>query len=239
MQYGEIALVYDSLMYDMPYKEWAEFIRKNLKGQTVLELGCGTGSITELLSAYYDVTALDLSEDMLDIARQKLMNKGRTARFIKGDMRDFSVHKPMDNAIIVCDGINYLLSEADVKKAFLKVYENIKAGGRFIFDISSAYKLKNMVDQLFSEDADEVTYIWRNTMENDILSMDITFFVAEDEERYYRFDEKHLQRAHSLEEISLWLNECGFEIISITDNYTEESVKDDTIRITFCAEKKG
>lgn len=239
MQYGEIALVYDSLMYDIPYKEWVEFIRENLKGQTVLELGCGTGSITERLSAYYDVTALDLSEDMLDVARQKLMKKGRTARFVKGDMRDFSVHKPMDNAIIVCDGINYLLSEADVKKAFLKVYENIKAGGSFIFDISSAYKLKNMADQLFSEDADEVTYIWRNTMENDILSMDITFFVAEDEERYYRFDEKHLQRAHSLEEISLWLNECGFEIISITDNYTEESVKDDTIRITFCAEKKG
>ncbi len=239
MQYGEIALVYDSLMYDMPYKEWAEFIRNNLKGQTVLELGCGTGSITELLSAYYDVTALDLSEDMLDIARQKLMKKGRAARFIKGDMRDFSVHKPMDNAIIVCDGINYLLSEADVKKAFLKVYENIKAGGRFIFDISSAYKLKNMADQLFSEDADDVTYIWRNTMENDILSMDITFFVAEDEERYYRFDEKHLQRAHSLEEISLWLTECGFEIISVTDNYTYDSIKDDTIRITFCAEKKG
>ncbi len=239
MQYGEIALVYDSLMYDMPYKDWAEFIRKNLKGRSVLELGCGTGSITELLSAYYDITALDLSEDMLDIAREKLMKKGRMARFIKGDMRDFSVHKPLDNAIIVCDGVNYLTSPEDVKKTFRKVYDNVASGGRFIFDISSPYKLNSMADQLYSEDADDVTYIWRNTMKDNIINMDITFFVLEDKDRYFRFDENHIQRAHSAEEISQWLKECGFELISVTDNYTDNSVKDDTMRITFCAEKKG
>lgn len=238
MQYGEIALVYDSLMYDMPYDKWAEFIRKNLKGTSVLELGCGTGSITEKLCAYYDITALDFSEDMLDIAREKLMKKGKTARFIKGDMRDFALHKPLDNAIIICDGINYLTSPDDVRKTFLKVFDNIRSGGRFIFDISSPYKLKNMAGQLYSEDADDVTYIWRNTMDNDIINMDITFFVAEDDEHYFRFDENHIQRAHSKEEISALLNECGFKIISVTDDYTNDEVKDDTMRITFCAEKK-
>ena len=84
MQYGEIALVYDSLMYDMPYDDWAEFLLNHLKGaETVLEFGCGTGSITERLSAYYDITAVDISDDMLDIARQKLTKKGRSARFVK------------------------------------------------------------------------------------------------------------------------------------------------------------
>lgn len=238
MQYGEIALVYDSLMYDMPYEEWAAFLRKNLKNaQNILELGCGTGSITELLSAYYDITAMDISADMLDVARQKLIKKGRMAKFVNGDMCDFSLHKPVDGAICVCDGINYLITPEKVKQAFLNVHKNIKAGGIFIFDISSEYKLMAMENQLYSEDADDVTYIWRNSFEGKLINMDITFFVAEDDEHYFRFDEKHIQRAHSKEEISLWLEECGFKILSITDNYSDEAVKDDTMRITFCAKK--
>ncbi len=239
MQYGEIALVYDSLMYDMPYSDWAEFILKNLKADSVLELGCGTGSITEKLSAYYDVTALDISEDMLDVAREKLMSKGRQARLINGDMCDFSLHRPVDGAVCVCDGINYLITPEKVKQAFLNVYKNIKAGGRFIFDISSEYKLKAMENELYSEDNDTVTYIWRNTANKNkrLIEMDITFFVAEDDEHYFRFDEKHTQRMHSVDEITLWLEECGFKIISVTDDYTDKVITEETMRITFCAEK--
>ena len=239
MQYGEIALVYDSLMYDMPYSDWAEYIRKNIKGDTVLELGCGTGSITEKLSAYYDVTALDISEDMLEAAREKLMSKGRQARLINGDMCDFSLHKPVDSVVCICDGINYLITPEKVKQAFLNVYKNVKSGGRFIFDISSEYKLFAMENELYSEDNDTVTYIWRNTVDEDkkLIEMDITFFVNEEDERYFRFDEKHVQRMHSVDEITLWLKECGFKIISVTDNYTDKEITDETMRITFCAEK--
>ena len=239
MQYGEIALVYDSLMYDMPYSDWAEYIRKNIKGDTVLELGCGTGRITEKLSAYYDVTALDISEDMLEAAREKLMSKGRQSRLINGDMCDFSLHKPVDSVVCICDGINYLITPEKVKQAFLNVYKNVKAGGRFIFDISSEYKLFAMGNELYSEDNDTVTYIWRNTVDEDkkLIEMDITFFVNEEDERYFRFDEKHVQRMHSVDEITLWLKECGFKIISVTDNYTDKEITDETMRITFCAEK--
>lgn len=239
MQYGEIALVYDSLMYDMPYEKWAEFIKNNLKGKRILELGCGTGSITEKLSAYYDITALDISEDMLDVARKKLMGKGRRARLVQGDMCTFKLNKPVDSAICICDGINYVTSPEKVKMAFSNVYDNLLPGGRFVFDISSEAKLTKMADQLFSEDADEVTYIWRNTMENYIINMDITFFILEEGDHYFRFDENHIQRAHKKEEITLWLNECGFEVISVTDDYTENNVDENTLRITFCAEKKG
>ena len=239
MQYGEIALVYDSLMYDMPYEKWAEFLRKNLKGTKILELGCGTGSITEILSAYYDITAVDISEDMLDIARQKLIKKGRSARLCQGDMSEFSLNKPLDSAICICDGINYLTSPQKVKDTFRKVYDNIQAGGRFIFDISSENKLRSMANQLYSEDTDEVTYIWRNNIDNDIINMDITFFILEEDDKYFRFDENHYQRAHKKEEITLWLNECGFEVISVTDDYTNNEILENSMRITFCAEKKG
>lgn len=239
MQYGEIALVYDTLMYDMPYGKWVEFLKKNLKGTKILELGCGTGSITEILSAYYDITAVDISEDMLDVARQKLIKKGRSARLCHGDMSEFSLNKPLDSAICVCDGINYLTSPQKVRNTFKKVYDNIQTGGRFIFDISSAYKLKNMANQLYSEDTDDVTYIWRNSIKDDIINMDITFFITEDGEHYLRFDENHFQRVHKKEEITSWLNECGFLVISVTDDYTDNEILENTMRITFCAEKKG
>jgi predicted TPR repeat methyltransferase len=140
--------------------------------------------------------------------------------------------------VSACDGINYLITPEKVKQAFLNVYKSLKAGGIFIFDISTAYKLKAMDGQLYSEDTDEVTYIWRNSFEGDVISMDIAFFVREEDENYFRFDENHLQRAHKQEEIEEWLKECGFDIISVTDNYTDSPVKEDTLRITFCAKRK-
>ncbi len=238
MQYGDLALVYDALMYDMPYSDWADFIFKNLKdAKTIVELGCGTGNMTKILSKKYDVTALDISEEMLESARQKLMKNGISARLIQGDMCSFSLHKKADGAVCVCDGFNYLITPEKVKQAFLSVYNNLKAGGRFIFDISSKYKLLSMDNQLYSEDCDDATYIWRNKAKGDLLNMDITFFVPEGEESYFRFDEQHVQRMHTLEEITSMLQETGFKLISIKDNYTENDIQEDTLRITFVAEK--
>ena len=239
MQYGDISMVYDALMYDIPYKAWAEYIFKKINGaKTVLELGSGTGSMTMELASRYDVQALDISSDMLEVAREKLIKNGKSARLISGDMCDFSLQKPVDAVVSVCDGINYLITPEKVKQAFLSVYKNLKPNGRFIFDISTEYKLKGMDGQLYSEDADDVTYIWRNKYENKIITMDIAFFVHEEDENYFRFDETHLQRAHSKDEIEAWLNECGFDLISVTDDYTENSVTEQTMRMTFCAARK-
>lgn len=238
MQYGDLAFVYDALMYDIPYENWVNFIFKNLNNaQTIIELGCGTGNMTQLLAKKYDVTALDFSEEMLDIARQKLLKQGISAQLIQGDMCGFSLHKKVDGAVCVCDGINYLITPEKVKQAFSSVYSCLKTGGRFIFDISSSFKLMSMNNQLYSEDSDDATYIWRNKVNDDLINMDITFFVPEGDETYSRFDEKHIQRMHRVDEITLWLNETGFKVLSITDNYTNELIQDETLRVTFCAEK--
>lgn len=238
MQYGDLAFIYDALMYDIPYEDWAKFIFKNLNNaNNIVELGCGTGNMTKFLAKKYDVTALDISEEMLDSARQKLLKEGISAQLIQGDMCNFSLHKKVDGAVCVCDGINYLITPEKVKQAFLSVYNNLKAGGGFIFDISSRFKLMSMGDQLYSEDNDDATYIWRNKVENDLINMDITFFVPKDDETYFRFDEQHTQRIHGIEEIIQWLKESGFNIISITENYTDSNIQEDTLRVTFCAEK--
>ena len=238
MQYGDMAFVYDALMYDMPYEKWAEYIFDNLKeAQTILELGCGTGALTKLLAKKYDVFALDISEEMLDIARQKLLKQGIQAKLIQVDMKNISLHKKVDAVVCVCDGINYLKTSECVKQAFLSVFNNLNDGGKFIFDISSKNKLSSYDNVLYSEDSDEATYIWRNKVENDLLTMDITFFVPEDDETYTRFDETHVQRMHTEEEIISWLKETGFQVISVTEDYSNIPVNEKTGRITFVAQK--
>lgn len=238
MQYGDMAFVYDALMYDMPYEKWAEYIYKNLKeAKTVLELGCGTGSLTRFLAKKYDVCALDISEEMLDIARQKLLKEGINIRLIQGDMRAISLHKKVDAVVCACDGINYLKTSECVKQAFLSVFNNLNDGGKFIFDISSKNKLISYDNTLYSEDSDEATYIWRNKVDGDKITMDITFFVPQDEETYLRFDETHIQRMHTEQEIVSWLKETGFTVLSVTDDYSDKTVEDKTGRITFVAQK--
>lgn len=238
MQYGDFAKIYDELMYDAPYERWTAFVRQQLAGaREIVELGCGTGEATLALAETFSVTALDSSEDMLEVAACKLRAAGRPVRLIHADMRTFSLHRPVDAAVCVCDGINYLCTPEEVQAAFLNIRQNIRPGGMFIFDISSEYKLAAMDGQLYSEDTDEVTYIWRSRFEKEtrLLTMDIAFFVAEDETHYRRFDEEHVQRAHWEEEIVLWLKQAGFDVLSVTDDYTGQKNTEKTMRLTFCA----
>lgn len=238
MQYGGLAEIYDALIYgDMDYEKWAEFIESGTEGSEILELGCGTGNLTALLAKKYRVTALDISPEMLLVADEKLRKIGKRARFVQGDMCSFLLNKQADNVVCACDGINYLTSPEKVKQAFLCVRKNLKQGGKFIFDISGYDKLSKMDGQLYSEDTDCVTYIWRNEFDREtkLIHMDITFFVSENGCDYERFDEEHIQRAHSEEEIIRWLKECGFESITVNENYSQKSVENTDGRITFTA----
>ena len=237
MQYSELACVYDSLIYDMPYGKWVKFIDKNSSGD-VFELACGTGNLTRLLAKRRNVTALDISPEMLRIADKKLRAAGRRVRFVQGDMCTFALNKPVNTVVCACDGINYLTDAEKVKSAFANVRKSLNTGGTFIFDISSYYKLSKMNNELYSEDTDSVTYIWRNSFKEDILNMDIAFFVTGDGENYTRFDETHVQRAHREAELCAFLEECGFGNIKITDDYSEDEVRDDSLRITFCAKAR-
>lgn len=238
MQYGDFASVYDGLMYDVPYERWAAFITEKLAGcRKITELACGTGSVTRLLARKFDVTAMDLSETMLEVAAEKLRKEGLRPRFVCGDLRSFALHQPADAAVCVCDGFNYLLTPEDVRQAFRAVKKSLKPGGLLIFDVSSAKKLRGMDGQFYSEDNDQVTYLWHNVFDEatHCLTMDLTFFVNQKENTYVRFDETHVQRAHERAELEAWLKEAGFEVLTVTDDYTDAPAREDSIRLTFIA----
>ena len=244
MQYGKFALVYDKLMSGVDYEGWARYLNGFLpEGASLLECACGTGELTRRFAAAgHSVIATDVSEDMLGIASEKLRLSGalsRSVRFANMDMRSIAVHKPVDAVVCCCDGVNYLLDAADVKRFFIGANAALKPGGLLLFDVSSRYKLSTVLgNNCFADNDSELPYMWQNNYDADskLIGMELAFFVKKGE-LYERFDETHVQRAHSQRELASWLDECGFDHEAYAC-FTQEPPSKDTERIQFVARKR-
>lgn len=239
-QYEKLAAVYDSFMYDVSYAEWAEYISRMMTGVAVLEYACGTGGLTlELCARGFDVLGVDISEDMLDVAAQKLRKNAYDVKLACADMTDFTLNKQAGCAVCACDGVNYITEREALERFFRNVYKNIAAGGAFLFDISSAYKLREVLaDEFFYDDSDEGTLFWQNDFDaqSGLLTMDISLFVPRGDV-HIRYDERHVQRAWTEEEIKAALKKAGFKDIKAFGFMTEEGPEADCERIQFSAVK--
>ncbi|BDF58233.1 methyltransferase [Christensenellaceae bacterium] len=246
-QYEALAGVYDALMYDAGYDEWAEYIADLLcragvgPGERVLEYACGTGNITlRLARAGYRMTATDISEEMLFLAQEKTRRSAARVEYACADMCEFALNKPVKAAIAACDGVNYILEQERLEAFFAQVYHNIQPDGVFLFDISSAHKLKHVLgNEFYFDDGDEETYFWQNTYDDQtgLLKMDITLFVAE-EGTYRRFDERHMQRAWKNREITDMLESAGFGEVRSYAFLSTEQANERCDRIQFAATRR-
>ena len=183
--YQDFAYVYDEFMDNIPYDEWHSYlhellIENNVKSGIVVDLACGTGSMTyRLAEDGYDMIGIDLSEDMLDIARDKC---NADVLLLQQDMRELDLYGTAAAMVCVCDGMNYILESDDLRKVFKKVYIFLDYNGIFIFDINSYYKITEILgNNIYSFDNDDVFYCWNNTLNDDIVTMELTFFIKEDE----------------------------------------------------------
>lgn len=218
MQYKEFADVYDTLMAGIDREAWADYIARALpENAAVLECACGTGEISLRLSRRgFSVTAADSSPEMLRVAQEKQRLAGLALsriRFIQMDMRKLELPKKADAVVACCDGVNYLTSREDVKKFFASAHAVLKPGGKLLFDVSSRYKLENVLgNNSFIENGRDVAYLWQNEYDKEtkLIRMELSFFKREGE-LYRRFDETHIQRAHSVRELGSWLEQEGFD----------------------------
>jgi Methylase involved in ubiquinone/menaquinone biosynthesis len=244
--YKEFAHIYDELINkDIEYEKWANTILKICEEQSLdkndyLDLGCGTGNLTEQVVCKFDNTwAVDLSYEMLTEAENKMRNKGKKVKFICQDITELNLNRKFDLITCCLDSTNYILDEIGVQKYFKCVFDHLKDKGIFIFDINSYYKLTQILgNNIYNYDDENVTYIWENHLEDEIVDMYLTFFVKEGEV-YRRFDEEHSEKAYKFEEIKLLLCESGFEIIRIMDNYEHKDIIDTTERIVYVVKKKS
>ena len=216
--YRYLAEIYDACMYDVDYDEWYSYIRAILdmhgvKGE-VIETACGTGNITCRLASDYDVIAVDSSSEMLSVAREKLKRRGLDAVFVCSDMSSFERGRECSAVVSAMDGVNYLVDGPS--QFFRSAYDNLRPGGVLTFDISSEYKLRELIgNDFFCDVSDDASYIWMNEFEENILNMDITMFIRNESGLFERFDEIHRQRAFSADEIEKELENAGFSDINI------------------------
>ena len=149
--YESFARVYDLFMDSIPYREWSAYVRGLLveygvEDGLVLELGCGTGSMTELLSAYgYDMIGIDNSVEMLEIAQEKKQESGHDILYLLQDMREFELYGTVKAVVSVCDSMNYITDEEDLLQVFRLVNNYLDPGGIFLFDLNTVYKYETLL----------------------------------------------------------------------------------------------
>lgn len=247
-QYQDFATVYDRLMSDVDYAAWARYLSQLLSfggispDESVLDCACGTGEITiRLHQAGYRMTGVDNSEQMLERAQQKARKAGAKIPFVCQDMRELGVHKPVSAITCACDGVNYLLTMQDVDSFFRSANRALKPEGLLLFDVSSAYKLEHVLhDSTFGDDDPTCAYLWQNCYDEKthLLDMRLTFFTLNKDGTYTRFDERHTQRAHEIDELKEALDRAGFLIEGIYDAFTKDALKPESERIQLIARKK-
>lgn len=241
--YQEFALLYDELMNDIDYKSWYDYIKEifkkyNKKPKTILEMACGTGNLTEYFCEDgYNITAFDISEDMLSITYNKL-DKFKNLSILKQDMVNLNLgSKKFDIIICACDSMNYITREEDLKKVFENAYKCLNDGGLFIFDINSYYKLKNIIgNNTFVQDTGDIFYVWENEFleDEEICNFYLTFFVNEGG-LYRRFEEHHIERAYKTDVIKDYLIDAKFKEVYIYEDFKFSESSLDSERIFFVA----
>ena len=230
--YESFASVYDMFMDNIPYEEWCEYLHKLMKfygveDGLVLELGCGTGSMTELLAERgYDMIGIDNAPDMLEIAQEKKMESGADILYLLQDMREFELYGTVRAIVSVCDSMNYITEEDDLLEVFSLVNNYLDPGGVFIFDLNTEYKYKKVLgDSVIAENREESSFIWENWYdeETQINEYDLTLFIREESGLYEKYEETHYQRAYSLDTVCRLLQEAGLKLEAVYDAFTMDA----------------
>ena len=246
--YTSFAKVYDMFMDNVPYEEWCSHLCGMLREDVIengliLDLGCGTGSLTELLAGEgYDCIGVDLSADMLEIAMEKREQSGHDILYLQQDMREFELYGTVRAVICVCDSLNYIMEEEDLLQVFRLVNNYLDPGGLFLFDLNTPYKFRELLgDNVIAENRDEGSFIWENAFyeEDQVNEYDLTIFVKEEEGLYRKYQETHFEKAWTLEKVKELLEEAGMEFLGVYDGFTKEAPKEDSERILVAAREKG
>ena len=244
MAYGEFAKIYDDLInedinYDNMVSRIIEICNEhNIECKDYLDVACGTGNVTVRLAKHFkDIYAVDLSEDMLREAFNKLKENRIKGKIICQDMTEMQLNRKFDLITSVLDSTNYITDEDDLEKYFSSVKEHLKDDGIFIFDVNSYYKLSEILgNNIYTYSEEDVFYTWENVFEDDMVSMFLTFFVKQGE-LYERFEEEHFERAYKEEELESALSNCGLKVINKFDGYSNNKVQANSKRIVYVVKK--
>ena len=242
--YRNLAASYDRLTNDVDYKATVEFYmqilaREGVNPRTVIDLACGTGSVTAILAGMgYPVLGVDMSEEMLTEAAMKTMDLEPIPRFSCQKLQDLRIPKAVDLAVCALDSLDYITDPADCAEAIRRVYKALNPGGIFIFDVNTPEKLRAMDGQVFLDEDDDVYCVWRGEFdeETNICSYGMDLFQRSGEV-WHRSFEEHREYAYSREQLTGYLKDAGFTNIEVYADRCFEAPREGEQRIYFKARK--
>ncbi|GGG11044.1 class I SAM-dependent DNA methyltransferase [Paenibacillus abyssi] len=254
--YRQFATVYDRLMEDMPYPQWLGFARQCWERyglpESVVDLGCGTGSLSiPLAKSGFTVFGIDLSSDMLTVARSKwdespqqaIRSNSGSIRWLQQDMRDWELPEPVDTVISFCDCINYLTEQSDVEAMFQATFRGLKQGGVFLFDVHPPSQLHRYAqEQPFILDERDIAYIWTCDLDAERVEIEhhLTIFAKDAQTKdsaFTRFEEVHIQRAYDPAWIQGALSRAGFTTVESFADFQLQPPDESSERLFFAARK--
>lgn len=247
--YTSFASVYDTFMDNIPYEEWGHYLTGLLReygvdNGLVLDLGCGTGNMTEILAkSGYDMIGVDNAEEMLEIAMEKREKSGYDILYLLQDMREFELYGTVKAIVSICDSVNYITEEEELVEVFRLVNNYLDPSGVFIFDFNTIYKYREILgDRTIAENRDECSFIWDNYYyeEEKINEYELSLFIREQESDLYRkYEETHFQKAYDLETIRRLVQQSGLEYMTAYDAFTRDEPTEVSERIYVIAREKG
>ncbi len=246
-EYNAFAEVYDRLTQNIEYEKRAEYIRTLLnrngisEGVIVLDLACGTGTLTAELSKFgYDMIGVDSSPMMLSQAQDKMYENELSMLFLCQDMTELDLFGTIDAAVCTLDSLNHLSSPEEIKETIAKVGLFMNHGGIFIFDVNTIYKHREILsNNTFVYDCEDVYCVWQNQLADDD-SVEINLDIFEyDDGAYFRESESFKEIACPLDSYKQWLREAEFDVLNIYDEMTFENLCDTTQRAVFVARYNG
>lgn len=246
-EYTAFAKIYDEFMDNVDYDSWCARIvdmlkERGIENGLVLDLGCGTGTLTEMLSkAGYDMTGIDSSDEMLQKAIEKRDISKEDILYLCQDMREFELYGTMAAVVSACDCVNYITGKDELLQVFRLVNNYLDPGGIFIFDFNTRGKYEKIGSDSIAEAREDAAFIWENYYdEREALNeYQLTLFIKEKDDIYKRYEEYHVQRGYELGEIKELLKEAGMVFLAAFDGYTKEKASENSDRIVVAARESG
>ena len=239
--YEEFARVYDSVMDEELYDLWFEFSQRHFpaKTQNIMELACGTGILSIRFSqAGYEVTGVDLSEEMLTIADKRARQMGAKITFAAGDMRELSGETTFDVLTCYSDSLCYMSNASEVQRVFDGVYNSLNAEGVFIFDVHSTYQVDSVFPGYsYHENDEDFAFLWDSFVGDYPHSVvhELTFFVKDSDGKFVRKDEVHQERTYPIKEYLTRLQK--FSKVEVYADFEDEKPEEESLRWFFVCKK--
>lgn len=238
--YSALAEIYEKVIIDSEYEKWKDYIVDLVKeystGNKGIDMACGSGYFTRALSKNgFDIEGVDLSVDMLNEATRLARQEHLNISFRQGDILSVKNFKKVDFITIINDGINYI-PPLKLEKALKNLYGLLNKNGVLIFDISSKYKLENVLgNNIFAEDNENLTYVWFNKLFDDRVEMDLSVFTKKGD-MYQKKEESQTEYIHTVENITENLKKSGYRTV-IAQNHMQKNLTNDALRVQFIAIK--